>query len=32
MDNILLALYAFVTFTVMFLPSLELLGDGSAGT
>ena len=32
MDNILLALYAFVTFTVMLLPSLELLGGGSAGT
>lgn len=32
MDNLLLALYAVVTFTVMLLPSLELLGGGSAGT
>ena len=31
MDNILLALYAFVTFTVMLLPSLELLGGASSG-
>lgn len=32
MDNLLLALYAVVTFTMMVLPSLELLGGGSAGT